>query len=145
MWWLAPLVMRWFPGLACLRLCRLPLGLCLLLSLAASEFTDIITNVPCSPWPARKPREDVPVCYQRGPWEASGEKREAQCSHHNSLASKEWRVGPHIWTLKNNHARNFASKWKCPFYTEVTQAFFSDVGAALLVRSSYQLNKCFTQ
>ena len=53
---------------SCLRLCRLPLGLRLPLSLAASEFTDIITNVTCSSWPTQKLREDMPVCRERGPW-----------------------------------------------------------------------------
>ena len=56
---------------SCLRLCRLPLGLRLLLSLAASEFTDIITNVACSSWPTRKLREDMPVCHERGPLEGN--------------------------------------------------------------------------
>lgn len=45
-------------------------GLGLLLSLAASEFADIITNVTCSSWPTRKRREDMPVC-QEGPWSFS--------------------------------------------------------------------------
>lgn len=55
--------------LACLRLCRLPLGLRLLCSLAASEFTDVTTNVTCSSWPTRKFREDTPVCHETGPLE----------------------------------------------------------------------------
>ena len=56
---------------SCLRLCWLPLGLRLLLSLAASEFTDIITNVTCASWPTQKLREGMPVCHERGPLEGN--------------------------------------------------------------------------
>lgn len=58
--------MRRFPGLECLRPHRLSLGPHLLHSLAASEFTDIITNVAHLSWPTREVREDMPVCHRTG-------------------------------------------------------------------------------